>query len=527
MLELNWTTAHFEHKMHHSNSSGAFMYYSLPEKEIKLYEVGFETDPDDKDILERAAFGKSLSAFLERVQDPLVVAVDGKWGTGKSYFLKKWVGAHTLENDGQATTVYFDAFAHDYFDDPLADLISTITERLMQIDAVKYKHVIDELNAATRQLAQSTAIGAWAFMSGAASLFTNGASDVTQKGLKKAYEQYQENVEKLWANCFERDLDKHKIIKNFHNTLRKFTEITSPEPTPYEILKAEKSADSDKEPPTYPLIIVIDELDRCRPDYALAILEIIKHFFNVPRVQFVLGVNLESLEHSVKARYGADIDANGYLKRFINLIFELPETIGKSLADKPENSVLLKFFQTKAIEMKIWNIIGEDIQTELQCVSRNKTISLRDAGKILSYTSLVPLTEEKAKNMPVGWKIVIAALVVASIISPETYKKLVTSTIDEKELLNYYGSSPLEITDRIHDEYNTHFNHTVALRIMIWEFIRENGKPNNLLSEELCGRVAQLLNAFGMSRDYKLTLINTNREYLNLINILKKDDSNA
>ena len=57
------------------------------------------------------------------------------------------------------------------------------------------------------------------------------------------------------------------------------------------------------------LVIVVDELDRCRPDYALSLLEIIKHFFNVEGVHFVLGVNLSELQNIVRARYGRNIKA--------------------------------------------------------------------------------------------------------------------------------------------------------------------------------------------------------------------------
>ena len=57
------------------------------------------------------------------------------------------------------------------------------------------------------------------------------------------------------------------------------------------------------------LVIMVDELDRCRPDYALSLLEIIKHFFNVEGVHFVLGVNLSELQNIVRARYGSNIKA--------------------------------------------------------------------------------------------------------------------------------------------------------------------------------------------------------------------------
>ena len=88
------------------------------EPQVKLYEEGFETE----DILQRADVGRALSGLVERIEDPIVVALDGGWGTGKTYFLKRWVGAHCLDNAGKATTIYFDAFANDYLSDPLPSL---------------------------------------------------------------------------------------------------------------------------------------------------------------------------------------------------------------------------------------------------------------------------------------------------------------------------------------------------------------------------------------------------------------------
>lgn len=85
------------------------------QKEVALYNEGFGKD----DLLQRKSAGERISELLERIEDPMVLAVDGAWGSGKSYFLKRWVGAHTVENGGTATTVYFDAFANDFLDAPL------------------------------------------------------------------------------------------------------------------------------------------------------------------------------------------------------------------------------------------------------------------------------------------------------------------------------------------------------------------------------------------------------------------------
>ena len=58
-------------------------------------------------------------------------------------------------------------------------------------------------------------------------------------------------------------------------------------------------------------MIVIDELDRCRPSYAVEILEMAKHLFSVDRVVFVLSINRDQLAHSVKVLYGSDFGRTG------------------------------------------------------------------------------------------------------------------------------------------------------------------------------------------------------------------------
>ena len=86
---------------------------------IKEPDIDIGTDGFDKHCqLGRAKTGKVLSELVEKIEDPIVIALDGSWGSGKSFFLKCWTGAHTNENDGKAKVIYFDAFEHDYLDDP-------------------------------------------------------------------------------------------------------------------------------------------------------------------------------------------------------------------------------------------------------------------------------------------------------------------------------------------------------------------------------------------------------------------------
>ena len=74
-----------------------------------------------------------------------------------------------------------------------------------------------------------------------------------------------------------------------------------------------------------PLVFIIDELDRCRPDYAISLLERLKHLFNVEGIFFILAIDREQLNSSVTAAYGEGIDTDGYLRRFIDVPYSLPQ----------------------------------------------------------------------------------------------------------------------------------------------------------------------------------------------------------
>ena len=74
-----------------------------------------------------------------------------------------------------------------------------------------------------------------------------------------------------------------------------------------------------------PLIVMIDELDRCRPSYAVELLEVAKHLFSVNNIVFVLAVNRAELIHSIRAVYGGGFDGDGYLRRFFDVDIRLPE----------------------------------------------------------------------------------------------------------------------------------------------------------------------------------------------------------
>lgn len=73
-----------------------------------------------------------------------------------------------------------------------------------------------------------------------------------------------------------------------------------------------------------PMYIFVDELDRCRPTYAIQMLERIKHLFDIPNLAFVVATDTTSLSHSIKAVYGSEFDSKQYLQRFFHRTYKLP-----------------------------------------------------------------------------------------------------------------------------------------------------------------------------------------------------------
>ena len=73
------------------------------------------------------------------------------------------------------------------------------------------------------------------------------------------------------------------------------------------------------------LVIFIDELDRCRPNFAIEMLERIKHYFDDDRIIFVASVNREQLIHSISKYYGTNFDSTGYLDKFFDRNVYLPK----------------------------------------------------------------------------------------------------------------------------------------------------------------------------------------------------------
>jgi hypothetical protein len=170
--------------------------------------------------------------------------------------------------------------------------------------------------------------------------------------------------------------------------------------------------------PERPLIVIIDELDRCKPIFALQVLERVKHFFSVPNVQFVLGVHLAQLENSVRVTYGPDINAGLYLQKFIHVTTTLLDT-GRHAHER----IAIKYSAYLAQALEFAPKDKEFVQSArslIARIAREREFSLRTIERIFGTLALAVASSHKDQLRPPP---IVVGLCVLKVTHPEFYVK--------------------------------------------------------------------------------------------------------
>ncbi len=254
------------------------------------------------DIFERKAEGERLERLLRNSSGAIVIALRAPWGAGKSIFLKRWIAHVENDQNDPMPVVFVDAWANDYLDDPMNALVVAVNQRLNKTIVQKAIELVPNLiNAGAKLVAPVARI--------AAAVMSYGVSEATIRAA--------EAIEPFADAMLKTSESHHSAQADFMKTL-------------IEIRQALVGSKSKT-----PLVFVIDELDRCRPDFAMKMLERIKHFFNIPNLVFVIATDGENLPNAVKTLYGTQVDGERYLRKFFDFEFRLsepsPEAVATSL----------------------------------------------------------------------------------------------------------------------------------------------------------------------------------------------------
>ncbi|MCK6392067.1 P-loop NTPase fold protein [Zoogloea sp.] len=369
--------------------------------------------PYAEDRLGRKACAEVLTNVLNSAPDGLVLCINGTWGSGKSTFIEMW----RTQLEGDFTTMLFNAWESDFVDDAMVALLGDLQSQAEELAAKGCPDPAAEKIAVFKRLGSKLVRGALPFAIKAA---TAGMVDIDNDALK---DLLVDEAGKLAEAQIEAYAEAKASIAGFKDAL---TEL------------AEEIGVSGK-----PLVIFVDELDRCRPPFAVRVLEVIKHFFSVPGVVFVLALDREQLGHSIKSMYGADMDVGGYLRRFFDLEFNLPKGNGTTFVGE----LFRKFGLAEAIEAhsKQSGFTGPfSTQNLVSSLFDAFSCSPRDQEKCFTHYALTKIASPRARQ----WSFMnLFMAIVLRIKQPELYQGLLhgSKTIDDvlidlsksKRFLNY------------------------------------------------------------------------------------------
>ena len=276
-----------------------------------------------------ATFLRNRSAELTRLREArsYVLNLDAQWGAGKTFFLTRL--KQQLESAGHLA-VYVNAWRDDFADDPLVAVMAAIDQT---VEA--HRELTPDVKAKWEAVRKKTGQIAWIAGQGllkrllglaitqgsveAAEAVLSAVGDAAQgyeaqaeEVAKAVAEEASEGVSRALAGRAEEEVssfrEQQASIQAFRDNLAEFVAAV-------ERLQGKKA----------PFFVLVDELDRCRPPYAIAMLERIKHLFETPGVVFVVATDSQQLGHAIKAVYGSGFESARYLRRFFDQTYEFDE----------------------------------------------------------------------------------------------------------------------------------------------------------------------------------------------------------
>ncbi|UTZ33610.1 hypothetical protein HB762_20270 [Vibrio campbellii] len=329
-------------------------------------EVTFDNFPE----IDRRAYSEHLTNFLNsQAKNGYVINLNAEWGAGKTTFLHCWY--NELKDDHPV--IYFDAWKSDFTHDAMLALLEAFHSQLM-CALTENKELLNKLLEGGKHFAKSTS---WKLLAGFIkrqggmeaddSLFSDISDELKELGLK--HSDLTDSLKETFSAMLKQ---KQRVegVDDFKTTL-------------VQLSKAYFKVHKDRKAPVY---VLIDELDRCRPTYAIEVIESIKHFFNTSNFVFVLATDTEQLQHSINAVYGQGFNSASYLSRFFDttIVLEAPD--------------LEQYVKLKLPELAEENEINKySIKFIVEVFQLHKIDSLREIEKIFETIAIARSTQKSFK----------------------------------------------------------------------------------------------------------------------------------
>lgn len=368
-------------------------------------------DAFQTDLLGRKPFAEGLTNLICHAEEPLVLSIEAPWGEGKTTFVHQW-RRYMEQRDPALRCIYFDAFKSDIHNDAFLSL-------LHELQLYAAEHLKQENQAL--ETVKTKAKKLFKILGGASyrtvlKLLPLGelADGAVQDVAEDIRDQLSDNADSVIDEIFKNREQSEELIQSFQSTLAE--------------LVAHLYGEGEQ-----PLVFIIDELDRCRPDFALEILEKVKHIFSIPRICFVLVNNPEQLQESVRAAYGQGIKADLYLQKFYSLSLTLPK---KSKAIRRANHDTRVYVTHVLEDLELRRCMHADsVAFLIELLERSKA-SLRQIEKTIAnlcvYINTLgdPYIEDSAGGCAVTF------LCYLKTASPEIFKSMCDDNYSTSEIKN-------------------------------------------------------------------------------------------
>lgn len=296
-------------------------------EEIKIDGVTYPADQlnrkQDAELLTKILVRRSNSNREKPNKSSYVINVNAEWGAGKTYFVKRW--AEDLKHEHPV--VYIDAWSNDFMDSPIITVLAEIQEQLLE--TINKSHLTQAKRKSFKNIGISVLpkiLAALVKRYGGfdiEDLFVEENSDTDTSSSTKNSKSLDLSaaMEAMTTQAFKEHSDYKKGVKELKGTIKELVK--------YSIDKPKGGLQAIAR--SYPAFIFIDELDRCRPTYAVEMLEAIKHIFDIEGLVIVVSTHTEELQHTIKALYGNDFNADSYLRRFFDTKFHLGVDVSSNL----------------------------------------------------------------------------------------------------------------------------------------------------------------------------------------------------
>ena len=252
---------------------------------------------NDIDVLGREEFANQILQVIEYYSEKkqsISFALQGDWGIGKSWLIKKLYNAlydfQDFDNCGSKYCIFtYNAWDFDYYDEPLISLFISIYKQLNNENALFIQN------------------------------------DETRKKVKALFETLKDCfLEELKpipfiGNIINFKQEYDETIENLHDKIRKYDYHFDINQIMEATIKGLSKIAEQKQ-----LVIIVDELDRCLPEYTIKVLERMHHISNnVQNLQIIYSIDKKQIEETVRKIYGQKVNASDYLKKFMFFSFNL------------------------------------------------------------------------------------------------------------------------------------------------------------------------------------------------------------